>query len=209
MFLPPQTRLTSPQATEGCLVSVEHDARRERLTLPTEEIERSMPMFVQPAARETLALLDTLEIEYRYYNHDLARTMADCEGIGSDVGAQHFKNLFLADRKRSVFVLLLLSPEKTFRTGEISRQLGTSRLSFCTPEELMDKLGLLPGSVTPLALARESARGITVAVDRDILSMETICAHPCAANASVALSREGLFRFLTHCGNEIRYVDAL
>ena len=39
-----------------------------------------MPMFVQPAARETLALLDTLEIEYRYYNHDLARTMADCEG---------------------------------------------------------------------------------------------------------------------------------
>ena len=107
-----------------------------------------------------------------------------------------------------MFVLLLLSPEKTFRTGEISRQLGTSRLSFCTPEELMDKLGLLPGSVTPLALARESARGITVAVDRDILSMETVCAHPCAANASVALSREGLFRFLAYCGNEIRYVDA-
>ena len=157
----------------------------------------------------TLTRSSTTSIGWGSTGTNCASARADCEGIGSDVGAQHFKNLFLADRKRSVFVLLLLSPEKTFRTGEISRQLGTSRLSFCTPEELMDKLGLLPGSVTPLALARESARGITVAVDRDILSMETICAHPCAANASVALSREGLFRFLTHCGNEIRYVDAV
>lgn len=165
-------------------------------------------MPIPPAARETLALLDALGIEYRYYAHDPARTMADCEGIGADVGAQHFKNLFLADRKRSVYVLLLLCPEKTFHTGEISRQLGTSRLSFCTEGELMAKLGLTPGSVTPMALARESARDVLVAIDRDILAMQTVCAHPCAADASIALSREALFRFLTHCGNELRYVDA-
>ena len=165
-------------------------------------------MQTEPAARETLALLGKLGIEYRYYGHEPARTMADCEGIGADVGAEHFKNLFLSDRRRSVFVLLLLSPEKEFRTGEISRQLGTARLSFCTPEELMEKLGLLPGSVTPLALSRESAREVVVAIDRDILNMETVCAHPCTSNASVAIPREGLFRFLAHCGNEIRYVEA-
>ena len=115
-------------------------------------------MQTEPAARETLALLEKLGIEYRYYGHEPARTMADCEGIGADVGAEHFKNLFLSDRRRSVFVLLLLSPEKEFRTGEISRQLGTARLSFCTPEELMEKLGLLPGHAA-CALARKRAGG--------------------------------------------------
>ncbi len=165
-------------------------------------------MHMDPAAQATLDLLGEIGIEYRYYSHDLARTMADCEGIGADVGARHFKNLFLSDRKRSVFVLLLLAPEKEFRTGSVSRQLGTSRLSFCTAEELMEKLGLLPGSVTPLALSRESARGVVVAVDRDILAMERVCAHPCVSGATVAISREGLFRFLAHCGNELRWVDA-
>lgn len=165
-------------------------------------------MRIQPAAQETLALLEQLNIQYRYYSHDLARTMADCEGIGADVGAQHFKNLLLTDRKRSTFVLLLLCPEKEFHTSEVSHQLGTSRLSFCTPEELMETLGLQPGSVTPMALARESAKDVIVAVDRDILKMDIVCAHPCVADASVAFSREGLLCFLAHCGNEIRYIDA-
>ncbi|MBE5784922.1 MAG: prolyl-tRNA synthetase associated domain-containing protein [Clostridiales bacterium] len=165
-------------------------------------------MFVHPDAKETLAVLDSLSIPYRYYNHDLARTMADCADIGADVGARHFKNLFLTDRKKSVFVLLLLCPEKEFRTSDISKQLGTSRLSFTTAEQMTEYLGLVPGSVTPMALARESAKNVRVAIDRDILSMETVCAHPCTAEASVALSKDDLFRFLAHCGNDIAYVDA-
>ncbi len=165
-------------------------------------------MQIHPDAKETLAVLDSLSIPYRYYNHDLARTMADCADIGADVGARHFKNLFLTDRKRSVFVLLLLCPEKEFRTSDISKQLGTSRLSFTTPAEMMEYLGLVPGSVTPMALARESAKSVRVAIDRDILSMETVCAHPCTSEASVALSRDDLFRFLAHCGNPLAYVDA-
>lgn len=165
-------------------------------------------MAVHPDAAETLALLDALQIPYRYYSHSRARTMADCAGIGADVGAQHFKNLFLSDRRRSVFVLLLLAPEKTFHTADISAQLGTARLSFCTAEELYAKLGLLPGAVTPMALARPNAKDIRVAVDRDILQMETVCVHPCTAEASLALPCAELLRFLAHCGNPLSYVVA-
>lgn len=165
-------------------------------------------MQIHPDAIETLALLDCLSIPYRYYHHDLARTMAECADIGADVGARHFKNLFLTNRSRSVFVLLLLCPEKEFRSGNISKQLGTGRLSFATAEDMMAHLGLVPGSVTPMALARECAKGVRLAVDRDILSMETVCAHPCTSEASVALSKDDLFRFLAHCGCPISCVDA-
>lgn len=167
-----------------------------------------MANTVHPDAAETLRVLDSLSIPYRYYNHDLARTMADCEGIGADVGAKHFKNLFLTDRKKSVFVLLLLCPEKEFRTADISKQLGTSRLSFTTPEQMMEHLGLMPGSVTPMALYRESAAKVRVAVDRDILSMDVVCAHPCTAEASVALQLSDLLRFLSHFGKDIACVQA-
>lgn len=101
-------------------------------------------MAVHPDAAETLALLDALQIPYRYYSHSRARTMADCAGIGADVGAQHFKNLFLSDRRRSVFVLLLLAPEKTFHTADISAQLGTARLSFCTRKSFMQSSAFYP-----------------------------------------------------------------
>ncbi len=164
-------------------------------------------MELHPKEKATLELLDKLGIAYKHYDHDIALTMEACEGIGSDVGAQHFKNLFLCNRQGTSFYLVLLSPHKQFRTADISKKLGVSRLSFATPEQLMEKLGVLPGSVTPMALASPGARDVVVVIDRDVERMETVCAHPCVSSASVAMSKADLFRFLGWCGNELRFVD--
>ena len=72
----------------------------------------------------------------------------------------------------------------------------------------MEKLGLVPGCVTPLALARQSAKEVILAVDEDILRMDMVCVHPCVPTATIALKREDLFRFLEGCGNEVRVVRA-
>ena len=55
-------------------------------------------MPLEPQAQAALSMLDGLGIKYHYYSHPAVRTMEDCAGIGADVGASHFKNLFLADR---------------------------------------------------------------------------------------------------------------
>ena len=111
-------------------------------------------MAIDERERPVLELLDEMGIPYRRYEHPCARTMHDCEGIGADIGAQHFKNLFLCNRSGTKFYLLLICADKPFRTGDVSRQLGSSRLSFCSDAQLMDKLGLVAGSVTPMALYR-------------------------------------------------------
>ncbi len=164
-------------------------------------------MSVDKNEAELLELLDKMGIKYRRYEHAAARTMQDCEGIGADVGAEHFKNLFLTNRKGDKFYLLLICADKPFRTGEVSKRLNSSRLSFASDTQLFDKLGLIPGSVTPMALYRESARDVVVAIDEDILKMNMVCVHPCVSSASLAISLSDLLAFIKAMGNEVRAVS--
>lgn len=159
-------------------------------------------------ALPALKKLDELEIPYKLYMHPEARTMEDCQGIGADVGAAHFKNLFLTNRACTVFYLVLLRADKKFHTGAVSRQLGTERLCFGTPEQLKERLGLLPGAVTPLALINNRDQSVSVAIDRDIMAHAMLCMHPLVSSASVAISRMDLVRFLQACGNPYRYISA-
>ena len=63
-------------------------------------------MAIDERERPVLELLDEMGIQYRRYEHPCARTMHDCEGIGADIGAQHFKNLFLCNRSGTKFYLM-------------------------------------------------------------------------------------------------------
>jgi len=164
-------------------------------------------MAIDPRERETLALLDARGVPYTRIEHPLAHTMEDCEAIGADLGARHFKNLFLTNRQGTDFYLLLIAADKKFRTAEVSKQLGVSRLSFGTDEQLMDKLGLLSGSVTPMALAHARARDVSVVIDRDVLGMGLVCVHPCVSTASLALRWADVFAFIQSCGNRVEVVD--
>lgn len=164
-------------------------------------------MPIDPREKAALDLLDAMGVAYTRIEHPPARTMEDCENVGAELGAHHFKNLFLTNRQGTQFYLLLIGADKKFRTAEVSRQLGVSRLSFGTDEHLMDKLELLPGSVTPMALVYPGAKDITVVIDRDILDMNLVCVHPCVSSASLALAWRDVFAFIGRCGNRVAYVD--
>ncbi|MEA5060099.1 MAG: prolyl-tRNA synthetase associated domain-containing protein [Clostridia bacterium] len=161
-----------------------------------------------PDARALPALkkLDELHIPYTLYEHAFARTMEDCEGIGDDIGAVHFKNLFLTNRAGTVFYLALLQADKKFHTGAVSRQLGSERLCFGSPEQLKEKLGLEPGSVTPLALMNNPDHSVRVAIDRDIMAHPLLCMHPLVSNHTVAISRMDLIRYIKACGADYKYI---
>ena len=97
---------------------------------------------MREAAKPALEKLDELGIKYYYYEHPLAKTMEDCEGIGADVGAKHFKNIYACDHTETNFFIIIIRADKKFRTSEVSRKLGVSRLSFCTDEMLEENLGV-------------------------------------------------------------------
>ena len=81
-------------------------------------------------------LLDQLGISYDRVDHTVAHTIADCAVIEKVLGAPICKNLVLCNRQKTSFYLLLMEGEKPFRTKELSKQIGSARLSFASPEDM-------------------------------------------------------------------------
>ena len=86
-------------------------------------------------------------------DHDPADTIAACHEIEKVLGAPICKNLVLCNRQKTAFYLLLMEGDKPFRTKDLSKQIGSARLSFAAPEDMETYLGVTPGSATILALA--------------------------------------------------------
>ena len=75
-------------------------------------------------------LLDSLGIAYSRVDHEAAATMEDCLVVDETLGVAMCKNLYLCNRQKTDFYLLLMPGDKPFKTKELSGQLGVSRLSF-------------------------------------------------------------------------------
>ena len=132
-------------------------------------------------------LLDQLSISYDRVDHDEAATIEICEAVDRYLGTEICKNLFLCNRQKTQFYLLMLRGDKVFKTKELSKQLGCSRLSFATGEDMERLLGLHPGSVSVLGLMNDKENHVELLIDEDVLKGEYIGCHPCVNTASLRL----------------------
>ena len=142
----------------------------------------------------TYDLLDRLGISYRRVDHAPAMTMEDCVEIDRAMGVDMCKNLFLCNRQQTDFYLLLMPSDKPFRTKELSSQIGTARLSFASAEHMLEKLDILPGSVSAMGLMDDKEHAVQLLIDQDLLSCAEFGCHPCVNTSSVCFSTEELTR---------------
>ena len=68
----------------------------------------------------TYDFLDKLGIEYQRIDHEAAFTMEVCEEIDKTLGATICKNLFLCNRQKTDFYLLMIPGDKTFKTKALA-----------------------------------------------------------------------------------------
>ncbi|MCR5808560.1 MAG: prolyl-tRNA synthetase associated domain-containing protein [Clostridiales bacterium] len=159
------------------------------------------------------ACLREAGVDFIRIEHAKANTMELCRGIGAEYCASHCKNLLLVNRSGTEFHLLLMEPDKPYRTSEVSKKLGVSRLSFASPEQLRETLCLEPGSVSILGMTNECAEELykkgrlSIAIDSDLLKRDRICVHPNADTATLVLSVKELMRFLEFRGFSAAVVD--
>lgn len=121
------------------------------------------------SAKETACydLLDSLGIAYERVDHDAAMTMELCHAAEGVLHISICKNLFLCNRQKTKFYLLLMPGGKPFHTKDLSAQLGCARLSFGPPEDMERLLGVTPGSATVLGPGTTTRRGeVTLVIDR-------------------------------------------
>ncbi len=153
-------------------------------------------------------LLDSLHIPYERTDHQAAMTMEDCQEIDRILEVVICKNLFLCNRQHTHFYLLMMPGDKTFKTRDLSGQLGTSRLSFAEPEYMLEFLDITPGAVSVMGLMNDREKHVQLLIDRDILSGELMGCHPCVNTSSLRMkTKDILDRFLPAVGHAPIVVD--
>lgn len=157
-------------------------------------------MAVTP--EELLAHLSSLGIETTTVRHPPLYTVADSQSLRGEIDGAHTKNLFLRDKKGQFF-LVTVGEEAEVDLKSIHKLLGASgRVSFGKPEQLMELLGVAPGSVTVFGAINDRERAVKIVLDETLMRAATINAHPLTNEATTTIGREDLLRFLTETGHQ-------
>ena len=142
-------------------------------------------------------LLDELGIEFERTDHEEANTMEACLEIDSILGTVICKNLFLCNRQKTDFYLLLLPGDKPLKTKDITKQIGCSRLSFAGAEDMEKYLNIKPGAVSIMGLMNDTEGKVQLLIDKPVIESETLGCHPCVSTSSLKMkTKDVLEKFL-------------
>ena len=140
-----------------------------------------------PKEQRVYELLDRLEIPYTRVDHEPAMTMEACIAVDEALGTVMCKNLLLCNRQCTDFYLLLMPGDKPFKTSVLSKQIGSSRLSFADGSYMEQFLDITPGSLSILGLMNDKDHRVKLLIDADVLSGEAVGVHPCINTSSLGI----------------------
>lgn len=131
--------------------------------------------------------LDALGVDFDRTDHpdEPATTMEVCAEVDAVLDVKICKNLFLCNRQKTRFYLLIMPGDKPFKTKELSGQMGISRLSFADEKAMGELLDLRPGSVSVLGLMNDKEHLVQLVIDEDVLKDEYFGCHPCENTSSI------------------------
>jgi Ala-tRNA(Pro) deacylase len=152
------------------------------------------------------AALDALGIPYERHEHPPVFTAEEAAVHWAALAGTKCKNLFLRNKKGNRHYLVILEISKAADLRQIVKLVGDDRLSFGSPERLMNELGLTPGSVSPFGLINDEDGSVRVLIDADLRGAERLIFHPNINTASVVVSWQDLEKFLASRSNRVSLV---
>lgn len=153
-------------------------------------------------------LLDQLGMEYYRTDHEPATTMEVCNDIDKILGTLICKNLFLCNRQKTQFYLLMMPGDKVFKTKDLSQQINSARLSFADEEYMKEYLDITPGSVSIMGLMNDTDNHVQLLIDKEVLEEASLGCHPCINTSSLKLkTSEVMDKFLPAVHHEAIIVE--
>ena len=153
---------------------------------------------------DLMAFLDRLGIGTTTVTHPPLHTVEESRALRGTIAGAHTKNLFLKDKKDAIFLVTALE-DAEIDLKHLHTRIGASgRLSFGKPELLAEKLGVIPGAVTPFGLINDRPPSVTVILDAALIANDRINCHPLVNTATTTIASPDLLAFIRAGGHEPR-----
>ena len=152
---------------------------------------------------ELLEYLSNRGIEYELVEHSMVFTideMIDAELPHPELIA---KNLFVRDDKKRTFYLITVLEDRRVDLKEFRKLHETRPLSFASEEQLMDKLALTRGSVTPFGLLNNDEKDVKFYIDKAFIDTGLMGIHPNMNDATVFVKTDDVIALVREHGNEV------
>ena len=150
-------------------------------------------------------LLGKENIPYEKIEHEPVYTVAEADALNLPHPEAATKNLFLKDKKGKYF-LLVARENSQVNLKELQSSLGSAALHFASAESLLEMLGLIPGSVSPLGVLNDEGRCVEVAIDAGLMD-KLIAMHPNENTATIWMNESELSKIILEHGNKVRFVE--
>jgi Ala-tRNA(Pro) deacylase len=160
-----------------------------------------------PATEETLAAhLGALGISAARHGHPPLHSVEQSRALRGTLPGAHTKNLFLKEKKGGFWLVCCLE-DRAIRVKDVARAAGAKPPSFASADDLFARLGVRPGAVTPFALINDREVSVRLILDAQMMAHEILNFHPLHNEATLAISSDGLLRFLASTGHTPVMVD--
>jgi len=150
---------------------------------------------------------DKGNIEYQRFDHPPVFTVEDVHRLTPDLPGAKTKNLFLRDKKGNRHFLVVLPADKRINLKALPKVLESSKISFGSPDRLMENLGVTPGSVSLFAIVNDQKNKVEVIIDESLWASEAFQFHPLVNTSTLVISRDSIKRFLAVTGHEAKIID--
>lgn len=147
-------------------------------------------------AKERLnAIFARLEITPRKVSHEPVFTMEAMDDFAHRFGGYPCKNLLFFDDKSSYWLLSMVGAEKV-PLKSLAKHLNVKKIAFAKPEQLLELLGVNPGSVTPFALINDTEKKVKYLIDSRIFDEKEHSFHPLSNDESWFVTGHQLICFV-------------
>jgi Ala-tRNA(Pro) deacylase len=161
-----------------------------------------------PATPDELArFLATLGIAAETIDHPPVYTVEEARSVRGQISGGHTKNLFLKDKKDSLFLLVALE-DAIIDLKRVHTLIGAQgRLSFGSAALLERVWGVKPGSVTPFGAINDEGRLVKVVLERTMMTLARLNFHPLVNTRTTSLASSDLIHFLRSTGHAPEIVN--
>lgn len=143
------------------------------------EISTAAPTDKRIATEENVyKLLIKLKIPFERVDNDVVETMEECKEIDEKLGTEIRKSIFLCNKKKTSFFLVVMPAEKSLDTGALEKKIGVSHLSFASGELMEKHLGTKPGSASVMGLIHDEDDYVQLIVDKEVADEEWFGCNP-------------------------------